>query len=187
MEKMPKKYTPWWVIPLIVLVSIMIPLIYAYEMDNPYTKAGYPGWHDTKIPGMTVKLPENWQLTVGEMTVPGRYEVTLTDTAGTQLAQGFLFSYGMEKGDLDEAVEAIAGMPISEYRTLDEFETILMGRGGAFGRGIFFSNKVKVLDTWRLFLSTGPARLYLWFPYCEGAEYEALADYARGVIRAFPR
>lgn len=187
MEKMPKDYTPWWVITLIVVVSIMIPFCYAYEMDNPYTKAGYPGWHDTKIPGMTVKLPEDWVLTLGEMTAPNRYAVTLTDKAGTPLAQGFLQAYGMEKGDFDEIVEAMAGMPVSEYRSWSEFKAILMGRGGAFGRGIFFSNDVKVLDTWQLLLSTGPSRLYLWFPYCEGAEYEALADYARGIIHAFPR
>ena len=81
----------------------------------------------------------------------------------------------------------MAGVSISEYRSADEIKTLLMGRGGAFGRAVFFSNDVEVLDTFRLLLSTGTARLYLWFPYCEGEEYEVLADYAKGVIFAFPR
>ena len=185
LQKREKKSLAWWPVLLVLLAFALVPLIGATTLNNPHTKAGYPGWQETQLPGMTVLLPPEWSLSVGEEDVPGRRPLTLTGKGGEVLAEGFLFPSGMGEAAFSAATEAMAGVPLSEYRSTGGFEAIVMGRGGSFRRGIFFSDDVKVLDTHSLMLRGDTARLHLWFPYCEGAEYNALADYARAIISAF--
>ena len=185
LQKREKKSLVWWPVLLVLLAFALVPLFSATTLSNPHTKAGYPSWQETQLPGMTVLLPPEWSLSVGEEDVPGRRPLTLTGKGGEVLAEGFLFPSGMGEAAFSAATEAMAGVPLSEYRSTGGFEAIVMGRGGSFRRGIFFSDDVKVLDTHSLMLRGDTARLHLWFPYCEGAEYDALADYARAIISAF--
>ena len=145
------------------------------------------GWQEVTVPGLRpFMMPEEWRLTwVADEPEGQRLQLTLTDMSGAEIARGYAFPIGLTAACFTDIASEFAGAPLSEYRLWDQITVGLGSKAAAFRQAIFFSSDKKLLDTYVLELYHAPAEMHLWFPYCEGAEAEALAAQMKGLISSY--
>lgn len=154
-------------------------------LNNAHTRAGYAGWREAGVPGVgSFMLPEEWQLDGIPLSsyLPESLPVTLCGADAAVLAHGYLFPMGVTDAAFNAAAEAIAGTPLSEYRTGGGLTAVLAGRGGAFQSVNFFSDDQLLRKAHCLTLTNGNSALYLWFPWCEGEAYQTLLAQAKAIL-----
>ncbi len=157
------------------------------SLRNPFTASGYEGWKEATVPGLRpFMLPEEWRLTwIADDPDGQRLLLTLADASGAEIARGYAFPVGLTAASFTDIASEFAGASLSEYRLWDQIAVGMGSKAAAFRQAMFFSSDKKLLDTYVLELYNAPAEMHLWFPYCEGAEADALAEQMKGLISSY--
>lgn len=175
------------ILGFVVAVLLLSAVTGWLSLQNDFTASGYEGWQEVTVPGLRpYMMPGEWQLTWRSDHPDGqRLELTLTDASGHEIARGYAFPAGLTAANFTDIASEFAGTPLSEYRLWDQIAVGLGSKAAAFRRAMFFSNNRKLLDTYVLELYNAPAEMHLWFPFCEGADAEALAEQMKGLISSY--
>ena len=175
------------ILGFVVAVLLLSAVTGWLSLRNPFTASGYEGWQEVTVPGLRpFMMPEEWRLTwVADEPEGQRLQLTLTDMSGAEIARGYAFPIGLTAASFTDIASEFAGAPLSEYRLWDQITVGSGSKAAAFRQAIFFSSDKKLLDTYVLELYHAPAEMHLWFPYCEGAEAEALAAQMKGLISSY--
>ena len=161
---------------------------------NAYVRDGYPGWHETKLPGLDgFRIPEDWQLTAATEAVEkskaalpqaARISVTVTDASGVQVARGFLFPTEKGTADFKGDLSAIVGFSVESFGRREKLDIAFDDR-----EALYFSCEAsgggQRTELLCLKLADGDASLYLWFPNCEGEAYSALLHRVEAIAASF--
>lgn len=161
---------------------------------NGYVSEGYPGWTETKLPGLDgFRIPEGWRMTTetnaadkSKAALPqaARIAVTITDTAGAQIARGTLFPTEREAVDFKGTLSEIVGFSVEVFGRREKLD-IAFGEREALYFSCEASGSGQQTELLCLKLADGDASLYLWFPNCEGDAYVALLDRVEAIAASF--